>query len=141
MATLTGLIPNTTNYFRINAWANGNQFIKECSFVTSNAAVRSSTPVFGTTKTWKYNSANLDGTDWKSRSYDDSSWAGPSPALLYFETNANVAPRNTALPPNPANPALPYVTYYFRTHFDLSSYPTGASLTFQTTLMMGPCFI
>lgn len=140
VATLTGLAPSSTNYYQISAWVNGNQFTKGCSFTTSNLVVGSSTLLFGVTNPWKYTASNLDGVNWTGLNYNDSGWSGPGAGLLYFEANANVAPRNTALPANPANTSLPYVTYYFRTHFSLANKPAGASLTFSNNIDDGAVF-
>jgi Phosphodiester glycosidase len=140
VATLTELTPGTTNYFRIMAWANGSPSVNACHFTTSNLVIGSSSLLFDVTKSWKYNSANLDGTNWKALDYDDSSWSGPGPGLLYFESNLNVAPRNTLLPASTANPNLPYLTYYFRTHFNLANLTAGTSLTFSNNIDDGAVF-
>ncbi|MDB6031699.1 MAG: hypothetical protein JWM16_2037 [Verrucomicrobiales bacterium] len=140
VATLTGLLPGATTYFRITELANGSQFVKACSFTTSNQVIGSSLPLFDVTKSWKYNSTNLDGVNWTAAGYDDSGWSGPSPGLLYFESNLNVAPRNTLLPANAANSTLPYLTYYFRTHFNLANKAASASLTFSNNIDDGAVF-
>lgn len=140
VATLNNIIPGTTNYFRINANASGNTYIKECSFLASNIVVGSGSLLFGMNKDWKYNWTNLNGVNWIAPGYNDASWPGPGPGLLYFETNPNVAPKNTALPATTTNANLPYATYYFRTRFNLAQKPEGASLIFSNHIDDGAIF-
>jgi exopolysaccharide biosynthesis protein len=137
VATVRNLVPGTTNYFRINASTGSGSYTKGCSLVTSNLVLGSSTVLFNLTKGWKYNWTNLNGVNWTAPGYNDSSWAGPSPGLLYLETNSNVAPKNTSLP---ANGSLPYTTYYFRTRFNLAEKPMGGSLIFSNHVDDGAVF-
>ena len=113
---------------------------KECSFITSNLVVGTSTLLFDLTKSWRYNWTNLNGINWTAPGYNDSGWPGPGPGLLFVETNNYVAPRNTAMPTNTANSGFPFTNYYFRTHFTLNTSPAGASLTFSNFIDDGAVF-
>lgn len=89
--------------------------------------------IFGIANVWKYEqSNNLDSVNWKVPAYDDSAWPSGA-ALLYSETNALVAPRNTPL-------TLGRTTYYFRTRFNFSGSTVGLSLTFSNRVDDGAVF-
>ncbi len=76
------------------------------------------------TNVWRYEqTANLDGINWTSRNYDDSSWP-QGPALLHFEDNPGVTPKMTPLTPG-------RITYYFRSHFNYPAMPAGSGLSFS----------
>ena len=102
-----------------------------CFFLVALAA--HATVIFGITNAWRYNqTANLDGVNWKAPAYDDSAWPS-GPALLYSESNTNVAPRNTPL-------TLGRTNYYFRTHFDFAGSTNNAALTFSNKIDDGAVF-
>ena len=85
------------------------------------------------TNAWKFNqTADLTGVNWMAPAYSDSTWPS-GPALLYVEGAALPAPKSTAL-------TLGRLTYYFRTHFNLSGSPAGASLKIDTVLDDGAVF-
>ena len=93
----------------------------------------SQTVLLDVTNTWKYEqTANLDGTNWTSPSFDDSAWPS-GPGLLYYEDNTAIIPRNTLL-------TLGRMTYYFRAHFTLSEGINGAVLTFSNRIDDGAVF-
>jgi hypothetical protein len=76
---------------------------------------------------WKYNQTGTDlGTDWIATDYDDSSWPGGA-ALLYVESSALPAPKNTAL-------TLGQTTYYFRRHFNFTGNPADLRLNISTVI-------
>jgi hypothetical protein len=82
------------------------------------------------TASWRYNTNNFDATPtWKSPSYVDSAWPGPSPALLYIENIALAAPTNTVLPARSGGG--PMLTYYFRTTFTCTNVANVSSLLFS----------
>lgn len=85
------------------------------------------------TNLWRYHTnSDLTLSGWTAPSYNDATWsAGLS--LLYYETAALPAPKNTAL-------ALGRNTYYFRTHFTLNGSPAGASLKLSTVTDDGAVF-
>ena len=65
---------------------------------------------------WSYEQSNTDlGTAWRAVDYNDSLWPAGA-ALLYVESSALPAPKNTPLTLGPR-------TYYFRTHFTLDVDP------------------
>ncbi|HKQ40077.1 MAG TPA: lamin tail domain-containing protein, partial [Verrucomicrobiae bacterium] len=85
------------------------------------------------TNAWRFNqTADLSGVNWMASTYNDSAWPS-GPALLYAEDAALPAPKSTPL-------TLGRLTYYFRTHFNLSGSPAGASLKINTVLDDGAVF-
>jgi len=140
-ATITGLTPGTTNYFRVVSTTDTAQYTDACYFVTTNNL----TMLFDVTKSWKWTTNNLDGVNWQAPAYNDggSNWFGPSPGLLSVENSAAVSPRNTPLPPNDGvqiNGVCVYPTYYFRTHFTFTNRTTGVSLVFSNFIDDGAVF-
>jgi hypothetical protein len=88
----------------------------------------------------------MDNTPaWKTPAYNDSSWNGPGPGLLYVEDNDYVYPKNTPLP-SPRGPGVPSaspqlpITYYFRTTFIFPTNPAGVSLVFSNLIDDGAVF-
>lgn len=76
---------------------------------------------------WRYEQSGTDpGSTWKDGSFDDSTWPSGK-ALLYHETAALPAPKNTPL--NLGNSA-----YYFRTHFNFAGDPSQAALEIKTVI-------
>lgn len=99
----------------------------------SNSAQSASTVIFGITNVWRYNQTdNLDGINWKTTSYNDSSWPS-GPGLLYHEDNPLVSPRNTLL-------NIGRNTYYFRTHFSLANASPNKVLVFSNKIDDGAVF-
>ncbi len=105
--------------------------------------------VFGLTNGWKYTTTNLDGVNWQAPAYDDSTWSGPGPGVLWTDSahpiGGNTAiqflPLGTQMPLNTnVSPALPYLTYYFRTHFTYADRLAGIKLTFSNYLDDGAAF-
>ncbi|MEO7298180.1 MAG: metallophosphoesterase family protein [Verrucomicrobiota bacterium] len=89
--------------------------------------------LFGITNVWRFNQTeNLDAVAWKNPAFDDSTWPSGA-ALLYSETNALVAPRNTPL-------TLGRTTYYFRTHFTFTNMGNDLFLTFSNKVDDGAVF-
>ena len=85
------------------------------------------------TNPWKFEStSDLTAVNWIARNFDDSGW-GSGLSLLYNETAALSAPKNTPL-------ALGRTTYYFRTHFNFSGNPSGALLSLSTVIDDGAVF-
>jgi len=96
-------------------------------------STQAQTTLFGITNVWRYNeTSNLNGITWTAPTFVDSSWPSGS-GLLYSETNASVAPRNTPL-------VLGRTTYYFRTHFDFTNTGTNLFLTFSNKVDDGAVF-
>lgn len=140
--TLTGLAPGTTYLFQVNSTAGELTHTYQGSLTTSNYAT--TLVLFGLTNVWKYAARNLDhDPDWKTRAYDDSPWPS-GPGLLWVDTrptgpNPAVGARNTPMPSDPAT-NFPFLTYYFRTHFQLPGSPVRASLLFSNYLDDGAVF-
>ncbi|HXJ75500.1 MAG TPA: lamin tail domain-containing protein, partial [Candidatus Dormibacteraeota bacterium] len=79
------------------------------------------------TNFWRFQQGvDLSGVNWTAPSYNDSAWS-PGLGLLYVETAALPAPKNTPL-------TLGSTTYYFRTHFNFSGNPADISLALQFVL-------
>jgi hypothetical protein len=136
VATLAGLAPETTYYFKAFSVAEGITLSDGCSFTTTKAPAVD-TLLFDVEASWKYTTNNLDGVNWRRLDYDDSDWEGPHPGLFHIENNTLVFPRNTLLPPG-VNP--PMRTYYFRKHFEATGSKTGLSLTLSNYVDDGAVF-
>ncbi|HTH49875.1 MAG TPA: lamin tail domain-containing protein, partial [Candidatus Limnocylindria bacterium] len=89
-------------------------------------------PLIALTNVWKYSESGDEGTAWRDPGFSDAAWPS-GPALLYVETSALPAPKNTAL-------TLGKPTYYFRTHFSFPSNTAGAQLALQTVIDDGAIF-
>jgi hypothetical protein len=146
VVTLTGLTPGTNYYFNIHATNGVTRAEYPGVFRTADYSyLTTSVPIFELTNSWRYSTANLDGIDWTARNYDDSAWEGSGPGLLWVDDRAagpdpGVQPKNTALPANPANHGFPYITYYFRTHFEFTNNLSGVALSFTNYLDDGAVF-
>lgn len=141
-ALITGLEPNTTYYFMVQAAETTNTHQSPLfAFTTTNYVTTNA--LFDVTYSWKYTSQNLDGLPWTDSAYDDSAWGGPGPGLLWVNRNGPnpaVQPQGTVLPGNPADGGFPFITYYFRTHFTYAHDTTGAALLFSCYLDDGAVF-
>jgi hypothetical protein len=139
VATLAGLAQGSNYFFRALSAATSAQgeYTQACRFTT--VAALSRTELFGLTQTWRFTTNNLDGTNWKTPAYNDSAWLGQGPGLLYvLENSAQVAPRNTQMPPT-SGTSIPR-TYYLRTHFNFSGGTAGLSLLFSNYVDDGAVF-
>ena len=137
VATLAGLTPGSTYYFRASSTASGLTFTQACQFTAPFPSLVT-TQVFDLPKVWSYATNNLDGVAWKAPGYNEAGWLGQGPGLLYVEDAAYVWPKNTVMPPT-FNQSIP-TTYYFRTHFDFSGSLTGGSLTLSNYVDDGAVF-
>ena len=97
VVTLNGLNPSTTYYYRLTATST-ESYPYACKLQTLPPNANQSL-LFDVIKSWKYTTNNLDGTNWQAPGYNDSSWSGPGPGLLYCESSGSVNPKNTGLPP------------------------------------------
>lgn len=139
---LTGLTPDTDYFYRIVALANGQEHLSSLfRFTTTNYVTTNLVVDF--TNSWKYSFASLDGVNWTSTNYDDSTWNGPGAGLLWVDTrstpNPDVQPRGEQMPLNTAT-GDPYVTYYFRTHVNLEEMAPGSALLFSCYIDDGAVF-
>lgn len=125
VATLAGLTPGSTCYYRAVSTANGTSLTQACQFSTFPSGL--ATQVFEWTQVWAYTTNNLDGAPWTTYAYDDTAWLGQGPGLLYVENSTYVTPKNTQMPPTYGQAIPP--TYYFRTHFPFTGNIDGTSLT------------
>jgi hypothetical protein len=149
---LTGLVPATSNYFRLISVAGVEYSTPVCTFLTLTnppalvAPSNNMNQIFGVTQTWSYTSNNLDGVAWTARNYAETGWQGSGPGLLYVEDSIYVSPKNTALP-TPCDPLQPGqlctslpMTYYFRTHFSFPTNPANVTLSFTNWIDDGAVF-
>lgn len=135
-ALLTGLTPDTGYYFRALSSEGTNQYVSpNFFFVTTNYVTTNQ--LLEITNSWKFSTANLDGVNWTARDYNDSAWSGPGAGLLWVDLpplNPLVEPKNTQMPVDPNNSGFPFVTYYLRTHFQMSNLVPGTILKFSSYL-------
>lgn len=135
VATLAGLTPGTTYFFKAISTVGGQSLTQACQLATISALT--SQLLFDITNSWTFTTNNLDSVNWKARAYNDANWLGQGPGLLFIETSSAVAPRNTPLPPY----NKPYPTaYYFRTHFPFTGSLVGVSLTLSNYVDDGAVF-
>jgi hypothetical protein len=88
------------------------------------------------TNVWRYmQTQNLDGINWIAPAYTDAGWPS-GPGLLAYETCGCLPDViRTTLVTNTGR-----ITFYFRTHFNFSGSPAGASLKISTVLDDGAVF-
>jgi hypothetical protein len=92
--------------------------------------------VFSFTNLWRYQqTSNLDGTDWKQPSYDDSAWPAGRGLLALEDCDCLPQPILT-----PLTLFTNRLTHYFRTHFAFSGNPTEASLLLSNLVDNGAAF-
>ena len=141
-ALLTNLTGNTSYYYSLLASIGTSTYASPTNLFTTTNYV-TTLPIFDLTNIWSYMSANLDGVNWTASTYDDSGWDGSGPGTLWVDTrgpNANIpVPLNTQMPEDAGN-AVPYPTYYLRTHFNFTNNPAGASLQLQAYIDDGAVF-
>jgi hypothetical protein len=141
---LSGLTPSTTYYFQVLSTAGSTTYASSnLTFLTTNYVTTSN--LFDLTHPWSFSTANLDGTPWTSRTYNDSGWTGSGPGLLWVDTratgpNPNVGPHTTEMPASAANNGFPFITYYFRTHFTLANPTPDTALVVTCYLDDGAAF-
>jgi hypothetical protein len=89
--------------------------------------------------TWKYDRSGRDlGSDWRTKTYDDSSWP-QGKTLIADETTAVVEPIRT--PIDRFNDDKVYVTtFYFRTHFNFAGETADAKLKLRHAVDDGAIF-
>jgi len=118
---LTGLKPDTGYFFRAISTVDANRYTSaDLFFTTTNYVIRQ--VLVETTANWKYTHESLDGTEWTAPPADEAAWSGPGAGLLWVDArstgpNEAVQPKGQELPGDPGNSGLPFLTYYFRTHF------------------------
>jgi hypothetical protein len=143
---LTNLTPGSGYYFVAVSTSGGSQYVSSnFFFVTTNYVI--TTPIFDLTNTWTYGTANLDGINWTAPGYNDSSWDGSGPGLLWIDIrgpNANIpAPLITQMSGDPNNSysaGYPFTAYYFRTHFTFTNSLSGVSLLLSNYVDDGAIF-
>ena len=139
---LTNLTPKTGYYFNALASVGPAQYVSSNYFFITTNYVKTQN-LIALDSEWKYTSANLDGSNWKARTYVDSGWEGTGSGLLWADINGPngqiPAPLMTQLPED-LNTGYPYLTYYFRKHFDFTNQVSGAQLQFSGYVDDGAVF-
>jgi hypothetical protein len=140
---LSGLTPGTGYYFAAISKIGLNQYVSPSFyFVTTNYVTTNA--LFDLSNTWSYATANLGGVNWTAPGYDDSRWDGSGPGLLWVDTRgfpnpAIPVPMLTEMPSDP-NTGYPFITYYFRTHFNCSNTVGAFSLLIEDYIDDGAVF-
>lgn len=139
---LTNLSPDTGYCFAALGTSGTNQYTSATLFfVTTNYVTTNA--LFDFNNTWKYMTADLDGVAWTARVYDDSSWTGSGPGLLWAdERGANTdipVTLSTEMPLDPST-GYPFHTYYFRTHFTFTNGVSGVAMLFEGYVDDGALF-
>jgi hypothetical protein len=139
LVQLTGLVPGIRYYYWVLSNTGATNYSSPIRVFTTTSLT---TVMLELTNSWRYRTANLDNTNWTSLAYNDSNWAGPEPALLWYDqpVNSHVEPRNTQLPLNPGSGGYPYITYYFRTHFAVTNTIPQTALQFTAFVDDGAVF-
>ncbi len=119
---LNGLTPGAHYYFHVISSTASTQYISP-TYVFNTTNYLATNLMVETTSSWKYTFEAQAGTDWIAEDFDDSSWTGPGPGLLWADVrgpNELVGPLNTQMEIDQST-GYPYVTYYFRTHFSATN--------------------
>jgi hypothetical protein len=141
---LTNLTAGIDYYYHVVSTSGGSQYFSDTFHFTTTNYLHTN-ELFAIDSAWKYTTENLDGIDWSSPAYDDSSWTGPGPGLLWVDVraagpNPAVTPKNTQMPADPSNNGFPFGTYYFRKHFTLTNAIAGTSLALSAYVDDGAVF-
>jgi exopolysaccharide biosynthesis protein len=138
---LTNLTPSTSYYYAALASIGVNTYTSSTNLFTTTNYVTASL-LFDFTNTWSCTADDLDGVNWTASSYDDSGWEGSGPGLLWADLrgpNSSIPGLNTEMPLD-ADTGYPYITYYFRTHFNFTNSPAGVALQLQAYVDDGALF-
>ena len=144
---LTNLTPNTSYYYSPRATIGANLYTSPTYLFTTTNYVNN-VFLFDFTNSWLFTADDLDGTNWTAANYDDSGWAGAGPGLFWVDYSgfpfSGIPDPNTELPADPnsndGTSSYPYVTYYFRTHFNFTGNPAGVALQLQAYVDDGAVF-
>jgi hypothetical protein len=133
--TINGLEPKLPYYFRILSVAGGATNSADGDFTTTTLSI----PLLAFSNSWKFTTNAVGPLEptWVLPDYDDSSWEGEGPALLYIENNPDVFPKGTLLP-SMGNAVLP--VYYFRAHFTAGVSSIGLALLLTNFVDDGAIF-
>lgn len=140
-ALLTGLTPATGYYYAVYSQVGATPYVSSNFFFTTTNYVTTDS-LFDLTNSWDYTTNDLDGVNWTATNYDDSTWIGFGPGLLWTDPagpNPDIPFLDTEMPLNP-DTGFPYITYYFRTHFSYTNSLSGVSLLFTNYVDDGAVF-
>ncbi len=100
--------------------------------VTTNI-VTQTMPLLYNTNVWRYNQTEVPAADWIAPHYTaDATWPSGA-ALLYVESSSRPWPKSTPL-------TLGRITYYFRTHFQVTNDLAGTVLNLNAMIDDGAVF-
>ena len=144
---LTNLTPFTSYYYALVGTIGTNRYVSS-NFVFSTTNYVVTNAILAFTNSWDYMTANLDGVPWTARTYNEAALAGAGPGLLWADSNGYSEslpqPMLTQLPLdfNGADPnyGFPFITYYFRTHFNFTNSVTGVTLALEDYVDDGAVF-
>lgn len=100
---------------------------------STTTIVTQTIPLIVNTNVWSYNQTSIPETNWISPDYTGDVLWPTGAALLYAESSSKAWPKNTPL-------TLGRMTYYFRTHFQVTTNLTGATLNLNAILDDGAVF-
>ncbi len=144
--TLSGLAPGKRYFYRTisSDGATNYNSCAETFFTTNNQVVGL---LYDLQNDCRFTTANLDGTNWQASGYNDSGWSNGVGVLWADSANPSGNPAIQFLPLdpqmmplNPANTGYPFITYYFRTHFNYTNSLAGVTLTFSNYIDDGAAF-
>ena len=141
---LTNLTPGTGYYFAaVSSTTLAQHVSSNFFFVTSNYATTNA--VFDLTQTWMYATSDLDGVNWTAPGYDDSHWDGQGPGVLWVDTRGpdpmgDIPVALATEMPLDSGTGYPFITYYLRTHFNLTNNPAGVWLECEAWVDDGAVF-
>ena len=139
--TLTGLTPSTRYFYQVLSSDGTTDYSSGCALPFTTTNNLSGGLIFDLMYDWKYSTANLDGINWTAPGYNDSSWSD-GPGLLWADTrgpNSTVPLETTQLPVD-SSTTYPFITYYFRSHFQYTNRLIGATLIFSNYIDDGAAF-
>jgi hypothetical protein len=140
---LTGLSPKTGYYFQVVSATAVQRYTSSMGyFLTTNYVTTNQ--LFNITQPWLFTAQDVSSAKWTAPGYDDSTWSGPGPGLLWVDVrstgpNPAVNPKNTQMPANPST-GYPYLSYYFRTHVTVSEVATNSTLDISGFIDDGAIF-
>ncbi len=141
---LGGLTEGTQYYYRVVATSGAQTYTTDIyTFTTTSFDTAQSYIVM--TNDWRYTTLAQTDSTWTAPGFNEASWGGPSPALLWVDVRAAgpdalVQPRNTQLASDPSNGGYPFITYYFRTHFQVTDVESNRVLKSDAFIDDGAVF-
>lgn len=124
----TGLTAKTDYTYTVTATSGGAPG-PASSPVTATTSGPQPVALFQSGQVWKYDASGSPASDWKAKSYDDSSWKGGPSQLGHGEGD-----EATAIDPFMPNGTTRRLSTYFRTSFTVPDGPSPTSLSLRFKL-------